>query len=329
MRALVLIAIVLSTAVGTAQARAQTNAADASAQADKVFKEGRMAANAGDYTTARARFLESERLDPAPGTLLNVADCEVHLGLLVAAREHFELAASGFPRGDNRRGWATTQAAQLDKRLARLTLRLSPDAPAGTTVTKGGTTLDTTTLGRQVLTDPGKIEITVTAPGRVAKPTTLTLGEGQTVEQVLTVGDPAPAPATPAAPSSPEPAVTPATTVTGHPYRTLGLVLGGVGIAGLVVGSVAGILSLSDASTVKGHCNTSTWACDSQGVSAASNGNALATLSDISFVAGAVLAGVGAYFVLTSREEPATVTTTGFYPYADSHGAGAAFSRSF
>src|ERR1700722_7602304 len=119
MRALVLSAALLVPTFAATVARAQAPAA--SSQADRLFREGRASADAGDYTTARDRFLASERLDPAPGTLLNVADCEVHLGLLVNAREHFQLAASGFPRTDSRRAWATTRAAEIEKRLARLT----------------------------------------------------------------------------------------------------------------------------------------------------------------------------------------------------------------
>src|ERR1700722_5384624 len=270
MRALLLttaISLALALMASAAQAQ-QPTTSDASSQADRVFREGRAAANAGDYTTARARFLESERLEPAPGTLLNVADCEVHLGLLVAACEHFELAASGFPRGDNRRTWAATQAAQIGKRLAPLTLRLDPAAPAGTTITKGGSAVDASALGQSALADPGSVEIVVTAPGRVARSITLTLAEGQTLEQVLTAGDAAPVAETPSpGPPAMEPAA-PAM-VTTHPLRPFGYVVGGVGVAGLIVGSVAGILALDKASTMKSHCNTSTWVCDSQGVDAA------------------------------------------------------------
>jgi len=327
MRALIFAALVLAPTLAATPARAQAASSSASAQAEKVFKEGRAAANAGDFTTARARFLDSERLDPAPGTLLNVADCEVHLGMLVAAREHFELAASGFPRGDNRRAWAASQAAQLDKRLAHLTLRLSPDAPAGTTVNEGGAAVDPASLGHAVAVDPGKVEIMVTAPGRAPKTTTLALGEGQSVEQSLAVGDPAvasePAPPAPAPPEANAPAAAPTTT---HPYRTLGYAIGGLGGAGLVVGSVAGILALGKASTMKSHCNTTTWACDAQGEDAASSGGTLAIVSDVGLIAGAVLAGAGAYFIFSSRDDTPSAVLV---PYADPHGAGAAFSRSF
>jgi hypothetical protein len=329
MRALLLTVIVLAPALVAPRAQAQpTPSSDASSKADRVFCEGRMAANAGDYTTARARFLESERLEPAPGTLLNVADCEVHLGLLVAAREHFELAASGFPRGDSRRTWAATQASQIEKRLAHLTLRLDPQAPVGTAITMGGSAVDPSAMGHPALADPGAVQIVVTAPGRVARTLTLTLAEGQSLDEVLTVGDPLPATEAPpaAAPPSTEPA-TPAM-VRSYPLRPVGYVVAGVGVAGLVAGSVAGILALDKASTMKSHCNTSTWVCDSQGVDAAQSGGTLATVSNISLVAGAVLGGVGAYlvFLYSSMEAPAA---TSLVPYADPHGAGAAFTSSF
>ncbi|MFO0567610.1 MAG: hypothetical protein U0263_18270 [Polyangiaceae bacterium] len=48
--------------------------------AEALFNAGRDAVKAGDYPTACAKFRESNRLDPAPGTVLNLADCEEHLG---------------------------------------------------------------------------------------------------------------------------------------------------------------------------------------------------------------------------------------------------------
>jgi hypothetical protein len=328
MRALCLVTVLACVDLVATAAPAQTAPAGASSQADRVFREGRAAASAGDYATARAKFLESEHLEPAPGTLLNIADSEVHLGLLVAAREHFQLAASGFPRGDSRRTWATGQADQLGKRIAHLTLRLDPAAPAGTTITRGGAVVDAAALGHAVDTDPGTVEIVVDAPGRARRSIPLTLADGQSLEQVVSPGDALPSPD--AAPASPPPAAespaptAPATT-TEHPLRPLGFIVGGVGAAGLVVGAITGIVALDKASTMKSHCNTSTWVCDGQGVDAASTGGTLATVSDVSFIAGALLVGAAAYMVLSTREVP----TTALVPYADPHGGGAAFVHAF
>lgn len=323
MRAALLTAFLLTPLVTPAVAYAQAPSSADSATADKLFREGRAAADAGDFSTARDRFMESERLEPAPGTLLNIAECELHLGQLVSAREHFELAASGFPKGDNRRTIAAGRASQIEKRLAHVTLRLPEGAPAGTVVARNGVPVEASTLGQPMLADPGNLELVVTAPGRAPKTTTLTLVEGQVVEQALLVGEAASvAPPQPPPPSDAVPQPSP----TSYPLRPVGFVVGGVGVAGLVVGSITGLLALDKASTVKSHCNTSTWACDSQGVDAGSSGGTLATVSTVSFIAGAALVGVGAYLVFAWKVSPSTALVV---PYVDPHGAGAAFSRAF
>src|ERR1700677_3205499 len=161
MRAALLAAFLLAPLVTplVAYAQAPGRGDSASATADKLFREGRAAADAGDFGTARDRFMESERLDPAPGTLLNIAECELHLGQLVNAREHFELAASGFPKGDNRRTIAAGRASQIEKRLAHVTLHLPPDAPPGTVVARNGVPVEASALGQPMLADPGNLEI--------------------------------------------------------------------------------------------------------------------------------------------------------------------------
>ena len=81
--------------------------------ADKLFKEARRLVEAGDYAHACPMFAESERLEPAPGTLLNLADCEKNVGQLVSAQEHYRLAASGFPKNDPRRAFCAKRPISI------------------------------------------------------------------------------------------------------------------------------------------------------------------------------------------------------------------------
>jgi hypothetical protein len=271
-----------------------------SAEAEAAFRDGRKAVQAGDWATACARFAESERLEPAPGTLLNLADCEEHQGKLVSAHEHFGVAASGFPRGDTRRSLALAREVQIDKRIVRLTLRLAPSAPPDAVVRQGEATIPASALGSPMLVDPGPVTLVVVAPGRADRPYTLRLHDGDQVEQTLEAGDVAPAAASggvaAGAPAAPPPDVAPVPAQpSGHGQRTLGFVLGGVGVAGLATGAVTGLLALDRASTVKAHCPG--LACDPQGLSAASQGQWLASTSTIAFIAGGVLVAAGAYFV--------------------------------
>lgn len=286
-----------------------------SAEAEAAFRDGRKAVQAGDWATACVKFAESERLEPAPGTLLNLADCEDHTGKLVSAHEHFGVAASGFPRGDSRRAIALAREGQLDKRIPRLTLRLAPTAPSDAVVRQGDAVLPASVLGSPMLVDPGQVPIVVVAAGRADRPYTLTLKEGDQVEQTLDVGQAAPAPSAPppvATVPAPEVALAPAPPATWHGRRTLGFVVGAVGVAGLATGAVTGLLALDCASTVKSHCPDS--ACDPQGLDAASQGRWLAPTSTVAFIAGGVLLAGGAYLVLaggTSAPSAALAPTIG------------------
>jgi len=301
MRARSSIPVLIALVLAPAAARAQTH----SPRADALFREGRAAAQAGDFETAYVKFDESERIEPAPGTLLNLADCEEHLGKLVAAREHFDLASSAFPVRDPRHGFAARRAASLDERIPRITLHLSAGAPSGTTVRVGSNVLDPAALARPVRVDPGTVTVVVTAPGHADRTYAWMLGERDRLDESIqpggapteaAAGPPAPAAPPPSPSPTPAPAPSPVEAAPSHGTRTLGFVLGGAGLAAIGVGTVTGLLALDRASTVKSHCDA-THACDAQGLDAASQGKWLAPTSTVAFVAGGVLLAAGAYFV--------------------------------
>src|SRR4029079_13618987 len=63
------------------------------ATAETLYQEGRRAAQQKDWDLACKKFKESLDREPAPGTLLNLGDCEERRGRLVAAEGHFISAA--------------------------------------------------------------------------------------------------------------------------------------------------------------------------------------------------------------------------------------------
>ncbi|HEY1536742.1 MAG TPA: hypothetical protein VGF76_22125, partial [Polyangiaceae bacterium] len=85
--------------------------------------------------------------------------------------------------------------------------------------------------------------------------------------------------------------------------NTPAYVIGGIGVAGIAVGSVTGILVFGKKSTVKDDCVGST--CSSAGVSAANSGKTLAIVSDIGFGVGIVGLATSAVLLLTRpKAEP-------------------------
>ncbi len=214
--------------------------------ADALFEQGRAAMTAGDVNTACARFRESDRLDPQPGTRANLGNCEEKRGRIATAWEALRTALEKMPPGDSRVAYLQQRIKALEPRLPKLTLRLSPGAPAETTVREGDTTIGTAgTFGVPLPFDPGPHKLTVQMPGRAPRTLDVTLTEGKSTEVTVEAGPPDAA-------SSP---VGPA-------------VLLGVGGAGLVAGLVTGILLLQKKSTAVAHCSETTLTCSAAGKAA-------------------------------------------------------------
>src|SRR6187549_3979092 len=74
-------------------ARAQAASPADESLAESQFNEGRKLMEGGRPKEACPKFESSQRLDPALGTLLNLADCYERIGLLASAQRRFLEAA--------------------------------------------------------------------------------------------------------------------------------------------------------------------------------------------------------------------------------------------
>src|SRR5512142_799528 len=88
------------------------------AAADRLFKEGREAFDKGDYATACPKFAESQKADPAPGTILNLALCEERQGKVANARGHVVELLAQLDVKDDRVPIAKELFNKLDARVA-------------------------------------------------------------------------------------------------------------------------------------------------------------------------------------------------------------------
>lgn len=158
----------------TLPVRAETVASGGNtAIAQALFQEARAklsaATNAESVEAACALFVESERLDPAPGTLLNLAVCHERQGRTATAWAEYQdvIAQSRRERNPERERIAQDRIAVLEPRLCRISLVLpSSDASAGVEIR-----LDAVPLGREAAAlaipiDPGLHVLEVWAPGR-------------------------------------------------------------------------------------------------------------------------------------------------------------------
>jgi tetratricopeptide (TPR) repeat protein len=280
------------------------------ARAEALFRAGRDAMRTGDYARACEQFRESDRLDPQPGTKLNLGGCEEKRGRLATALDLFRVVERELPAADQRAIIAKERVAAIDKRIPRVTFELAPDAPAGTVVRLGQVEMAKATLGVEMPLDPGSHEVVVSAAGFSEKRFSLDLAEGERRKVEVAPGpkeadgitsDPGPTPEPPASSN-----------------KTLAYVLGGVGIAGVVVGGVAGVMTLQKKSIADDNCDDALKICTAEGKDANDAGRTLGTISTVGFVVGALGLGAGAYFLLT--DEGGKETALGVHP-----GAGGGF----
>lgn len=266
----------LSLSGGSAVAQSDPAAAEA------LFRQGRAAADTGDFRTACEKFRESNRLDPAIGTLFNIADCEEKLGRVATSWTHFQEVAQRLPPADERRGLATQRAAALEPRLPKLTIKLLGALPPGAVVRRGDVELTTASFGAPLPVDPGEVVVSVDAPGRERAEFRVEMAERDSRELEISAG----------------PELSQQTAEASPP--TLGYVLGGVGILGLGVGAITGFMTLSKKSTADDHCPDKR--CDAQGFDAAESGRTLGAVSTTGLVLGSLLLATGAYLVLSHDE---------------------------
>src|SRR5258708_29728493 len=96
------------------------------ATAQVLFDVGRQLMARGEFVHACSRFEESERLDTAVGTLLNLADCYEKTNRLARAWSTFlEAASAAREAGQPEREQAAKERApELEPRLARLAVHV-------------------------------------------------------------------------------------------------------------------------------------------------------------------------------------------------------------
>jgi hypothetical protein len=274
--------------LGPASAHAQPTERDLMA-ADALFNEARELVKRGDYAAGCPKFEASLALNPSPSTTLNIAKCHEHSGRIATAWEYYRRALElnlNRPTTDADRqkalhDIATEGMSALEPRLPKLRVVIANPPPA-LEVLCDGKQLSAVSLGQEVPVDPGRHQVSVSAPGYRAQTRTVVLGEGKAITVGITLE--AEVPAGQRDPQVPQGGGIP---------TWVGLVTAGVGVVGVGVGAVLGGLALSkyNESNENKHCFPNN-RCDPDGIGlrqdAIRAGNAsTATL----IVGGLVLAG--------------------------------------
>jgi len=272
------------------------------AAATELFKQARDAAAHGDWKTACPKFVESLQLDAKVGTAINLADCEEKLGQLASARGHLQRAIDlARASNDDRIAMAEERFKAIDKRVPRLTVKLAADAPQGATVKRDAVVLGAGSLGTSLPVDPGKHAIVVQAAGYADRLFDVTLAESETKSIDVTAGERSAAqqPVEQLEPTTP--VEQPKVESHGSPLRTVGFVLGGVGLAALGAGAISGLIAIEENGRSKNDCGMPNQnICGPDGIAARNCARNAGDVSTVLFIGGAVLVAGGLTLVLVA-----------------------------
>lgn len=292
--ALALVLTFTSTAIA-----APPPSSEARAMAETLFFTARGLMEAGRYAEACQKFAESYRLDPAAGTLLNLAVCHEKEGKLASAWGEFKQALSDATKADrpDREELAAEHIAAIEPELPFLTIEVAKEARVpGLEVVRNGSPLQTGAWGTELPVDPGTVEIIVRAPGYVTHTKKLNIERKQhlsvTIEPLEKAKPPPP-------PVAIVPALPPETGWTTS--RTLGFALIGVGIVGLGAGSYFGVRAADDKSKSDDHCPLldGERRCNAAGSEKMNDAQRNAWISNIGIGVGVASVAVGTYLFIT------------------------------
>lgn len=290
--------------------------------AQSLFDAGRALMAEGKIAEACEKFEESSRIAPSAGTSLNLGKCLENSGRTASAWAAYKRAI-GLARatGQTRHVAAgETFVAEIEPRLSRLRVEATDPAP-GMVVKRGGAVLGSAALGVPLAVDPGEHAIEAAAPGHTPWSTTVVVEPGSP-ETVVVI----PALVASGAPP-PRLRPTPTTTDERDTLRLAGLVVGGAGLAVVVVGVAFGVMTLSDASAAEEDPSLCpAQRCTPAGEDAIADAETKAWVSNVALgLGGAAVVVGGVLVVLSLRDDapaPGQATSTRWSPWASHDGAG-------
>jgi hypothetical protein len=289
MRLSIAIGVCIALAVGIARA-------DDAEQADALFKDGRAAMAAGKISEACEKFEASLRLNSsAVGTLLNAANCDQKRGRVASAVNRFKRALDIAHEEENTRAVeeAQKQLAVLGPLVPHISITISQRLPGMKLVIDDkAIQLDDKAIPvdgvgvREMPIDPGDHEINVSAPGRLPFDYKFSIiqSESKTIAIPVLV-----------APGR-------------NTRKTLGLIVGGSGLAVAAAGGIVGLIAKRDYdaqfSGTMPACNRMTHECNHDGLLATENARSLGTIATGIMIVGAAAIVTGGVLWFTAPKQP-------------------------
>lgn len=287
----------VSIAVASPLAFAQQPADSNQQSAQELFNVALSLFEKGSYEGALKAFEDVNKKFPSVGALYKIGECNEKLGKPVAAWAAFKAAAdTAHTKADTQREQAAREkASSLESKLPKLVVNNPAD---GLEVRINGEVVTSDHWNKPLLQGPGQKDLVVSAPGYATSTTRVNVSDDGRSGDI----------AVPALEKEAAP---------GKGQKTIGLIVGGVGVAGLAVGAITGLMASSAKSErdglLKDNGCTKPEGSDTQVCSSTlradvqknindkqSSAETLATVSTIGFIAGGVLVVGGAVLFFTA-----------------------------
>ncbi len=268
--------------------------------AEALFQQGRDLLGQGKTSEACPKFAESQRIDPATGTLLNLAACHEAEGKFATAWSEFNeslVAAQRDQRAD-RVDFARQHIRDLEARLSRVVIRVAENKrQESVQVRMDGISIGRAGWGVAIPVDPGKHVIVATLDDLTPWTQTVEIGQDATALNVEVPAWPVAVPLVEAPTSQPTPA---------RPEskdRLAAQLTGAAGAVALVAGGLFGWRAYSKWKDADDACPTAR-GCSSQALDDRSAAVRAATLSNVSIGVGVAALAVSTYlWVRSSRSD--------------------------
>jgi hypothetical protein len=307
MRFFATILVTLGLFLGAAPAPAQTGN---TAAAEVLFQEGRRLFQAGKFAEACPKLAESNRLDPATGTLLTLALCHEGEGKLASAWAEFTDVEGRSQREgrDDRVKIAREHATALRPRLSTLAVEVSPETAQtpGLELRVDGVVLGTGSFGVAVPVDGGEHRVEASAPGKTPWQGTVSVKPESDAVRVSVPGlSDAPAATTTTAQPEAKATLVHADPGSGSGMNTAALITAGAGVVALGVGTYLAFDAKGDYDAAKKECDGTV--CDDGPFQASEDARSQGTIATVVFVVGGAALATGAvlWFLAPSASEEA------------------------
>lgn len=212
-------------------------------EASKLFRTGVELMDSGHYSEACPKFLESLRLNPKPGSLFALAECDFYSERILTAKTHYyeflamvrTLPEEQQNNYDSRVDDATKRLIEMERSIPRIRFVIPPKWDPDTIVRVDGIVFSFGALQNSHQVDPGEHTVATQLKGGPVREERYTVKKGEEWVLLLRVDQP------------PKPKPLPAPIVVNESpkakpddgiFPTSAIVLGAAGGVGILVGAV-------------------------------------------------------------------------------------------